>query len=104
MALDLMHVDTITDGEPAGMVTTGGSGSILHALVAYREYARQTRGVTRPNFVKPETGHAAFRKGVPPVRDRAALGTGRPGDHDGRRRCGRRPRRRRHQRAVLPAA
>ena len=44
-------------------MTTGGTGSILHALVAYREHARETRGVTRPNFVKPETGHAAFDKG-----------------------------------------
>jgi sphinganine-1-phosphate aldolase len=63
MALDLMHASAVTDGDPAGMVTTGGTGSILHALVAYREHARETRGVTRPNFVKPETGHAAFDKG-----------------------------------------
>ncbi len=67
MALDLMHAEAVTDGptddEPAGLVTTGGTGSILHALLAYREHARETRGVTRPNFVKPETGHAAFDKG-----------------------------------------
>ena len=63
MALDLMHADAVTDAQPAGLVTTGGTGSILHALVAYREHARETRGVTRPNFVKPETGHAAFDKG-----------------------------------------
>src|SRR3954466_13301507 len=31
MALDLMHADAIADGRPAGMVTTGGTGSILHA-------------------------------------------------------------------------
>ena len=67
MALDLMHADAVTDGEtddqPAGLVTTGGTGSILHALIAYREHARETRGITQPNFVKPETGHAAFDKG-----------------------------------------
>ena len=67
MALDLMHAEAVTDGQtgdqPAGLVTTGGTGSILHALIAYREHARETRGVTRPNFVKPETGHAAFDKG-----------------------------------------
>src|SRR4051812_21532512 len=63
MALDLMHAGSVTGSEPAGLVTTGGTGSILHALVAYREHARETRGVTRPNFVKPETGHAAFDKG-----------------------------------------
>ena len=62
MALDLMHADTVTDGTPAGLITTGGTGSILHAVHAYREYARQQRGITQPNFVKPETGHPAFDK------------------------------------------
>ncbi|MGH9259514.1 MAG: pyridoxal phosphate-dependent decarboxylase family protein, partial [Acidimicrobiales bacterium] len=62
MALDLCHADAVTDGEPAGLITTGGTGSILHAVLAYREHAAATRGVTRPNFVKPETGHPAFDK------------------------------------------
>ncbi len=62
MALDLFHADAVTDGEPAGLVTTGGTGSILHAVLAYREQATALRGVTRPNFVKPETGHPAFDK------------------------------------------
>jgi sphinganine-1-phosphate aldolase len=61
MALDLFHAEAISDGEPAGLVTTGGTGSILHAVLAYREQAA-ARGVTRPNFVKPETGHPAFDK------------------------------------------
>jgi glutamate/tyrosine decarboxylase-like PLP-dependent enzyme len=61
MALDLLHADAVDDGEPAGLVTTGGTGSILHAVLAYREQAA-ARGVTRPNFVKPETGHPAFDK------------------------------------------
>ena len=62
MALDLMHADAVTDGEPAGLVTTGGTGSIMHAVLAMREKARADRGVTAPNFVKPETGHPAFDK------------------------------------------
>ena len=62
MALDLMHAGVVTESTPGGLVTTGGSGSILHALLAYREHAARHRGVTRPNFVKPETGHAAFDK------------------------------------------
>ena len=62
MALDLFHADAVTDSEPAGLVTTGGTGSILHAVLAYREQAAATRGVSRPNFVKPETGHPAFDK------------------------------------------
>ncbi len=49
-------------GDPCGLVTTGGTGSIMHAVLAYREHAAQTRGVTRPNLVKPETAHPAFDK------------------------------------------
>jgi glutamate/tyrosine decarboxylase-like PLP-dependent enzyme len=62
MTLDMLHADAITDGEPAGLVTSGGSGSILHAVLAYREWAREERGIDRPNFVKPETAHPAFDK------------------------------------------
>ncbi|CAI9406996.1 pyridoxal phosphate-dependent decarboxylase family protein [Nocardioides sp. T2.26MG-1] len=62
MALDLMHAEAVQDATPAGMVTSGGTGSILHAVLAYREHAAQRRGIDRPNFVKPETGHPAFDK------------------------------------------
>ena len=48
--------------DPCGLVTTGGTGSILHAVLAYREHAAQTRGVTQPNLIKPETAHPAFDK------------------------------------------
>lgn len=62
MTLDLMHAAAATDAEPVGMVTTGGTGSILHSVLAYREWGRQERGIERPNLVKPETGHPAFDK------------------------------------------
>lgn len=65
MALDLMHGDAAAERghEIAGMVTSGGSGSITHALLAYRDHARAERGITDPNIVKPETSHPAFDKG-----------------------------------------
>jgi glutamate/tyrosine decarboxylase-like PLP-dependent enzyme len=31
-------------------------------MVAYREWARQSRGITTPNVVRPETAHPAFDK------------------------------------------
>ena len=62
MGLDLFNAGTIADGDPVGMITSGGSASILHAVLSYREHAKATRGVTLPNFVKPETGHVAFDK------------------------------------------
>ena len=62
MTLDLLHADAVTDGDPAGLVTTGGTGSILHAILSYREWGRQQRGISTPNVIKPETGHPAFDK------------------------------------------
>jgi len=62
MALDLFHGAAVEETTPGGLVTTGGTGSILHAILAYREHAAQQRGVTRPNVVKPETAHPAFDK------------------------------------------
>ena len=61
MGLDLMHASEVTGSEPAGMLTSGGSGSILHAMLAYREQATRN-GIARANVVKPETGHPAFDK------------------------------------------
>ena len=62
MVLDLMHADVVEGSTPGGMVTMGGTDSILHAVLAYREHAAQHRGITHPNFVKAETGHPAFDK------------------------------------------
>lgn len=67
MVLDLMHAEAVTDTEPVGLVTSGGTGSIMHAVLAYREHAASTRGIgaqhgRTPNLVKPETAHPAFDK------------------------------------------
>ncbi|HEX3796157.1 MAG TPA: aminotransferase class V-fold PLP-dependent enzyme [Acidimicrobiales bacterium] len=64
MVLDLHHGEAaVANGDdPCGLVTSGGTGSISHAVLAYREHAAQTRGVTRPNMIKPETAHPAFDK------------------------------------------
>ena len=57
MASDLLH------GTGVGVVTGGGSESLITALYAYRELAR-ARGVTRPNVVMPVTAHVALDKGA----------------------------------------
>jgi len=64
MTLDLLHADAARAAghEPVGLVATGGTGSIMHAVLAYREHAAQSRGVVRPNLIKPETAHPAFDK------------------------------------------
>jgi glutamate/tyrosine decarboxylase-like PLP-dependent enzyme len=62
MTVDMLHGDAIADGTPAGVVTTGGTGSILHAMLAYREWGAQERGISGANVIKPETAHPAFDK------------------------------------------
>src|ERR1700735_3782762 len=56
MTLGLHHCGAVVaaGGGPCGRVTAGGTGRILHAILAYREHAAQTRGVTHPNVIKPE--------------------------------------------------
>ena len=60
MTLDILGAKNITDAEPVGLLTTGGTGSIAHAMLAYRDYYANER--TRPNVIKPETAHPAFSK------------------------------------------
>jgi hypothetical protein len=40
----------------------GGTESLILAVLAYRGYGRQERGITKPNIVIPVTGHVAFDK------------------------------------------
>ena len=61
MTLDLFHAEAVTDGTPVGIVTSGGTASIAHAILAYREAGR-ARGITNPNIVKAETAHPASGK------------------------------------------
>ncbi|MGA7835754.1 MAG: aminotransferase class V-fold PLP-dependent enzyme [Acidimicrobiales bacterium] len=59
MTLDLLGARHLTDTTPVGLVTSGGSGSIAHAVLAYREHHPKSG---RPNIIKPETAHPAFAK------------------------------------------
>ena len=45
-----------------GLMTSGGTESILTAIRATRDYARETRGVTRPELVVARSAHAAVYK------------------------------------------
>lgn len=52
------------EGEaPCGVLTSGGSESLITALLAYRERGRE-RGVSEPEVVIPETAHVALLKGA----------------------------------------
>ncbi len=60
MTLDLLGAGALEESSPGGLVTSGGSGSIAHAVLAYREANAST--LSRPNIIKPETAHPAFTK------------------------------------------
>lgn len=51
-----------TGQDVCGTVSSGGTESILLAMKAYRDQARQEKGITRPEMVVPVTAHAAFDK------------------------------------------
>lgn len=46
----------------AGVTTSGGSESIIMAVLAARQKAYQERGVRHSEMILPETAHTAFRK------------------------------------------
>jgi glutamate/tyrosine decarboxylase-like PLP-dependent enzyme len=59
MTLDMLGADALEGKNPGGLVTSGGSGSIAHAVLAYRE---GNPSIARANMIKPETAHPAFAK------------------------------------------
>lgn len=46
----------------AGVTTSGGTESILMAVLSARQKALKERGVTEPEMILPNTAHTAFRK------------------------------------------
>ncbi|MEI6360845.1 MAG: aspartate aminotransferase family protein [Actinomycetes bacterium] len=63
MVADMLH--GAEDGVDAcGVVTSGGSESLVTALYTYREQGRAERGITKPNIVIPTTAHVALDKGA----------------------------------------
>jgi glutamate/tyrosine decarboxylase-like PLP-dependent enzyme len=68
MALDLMHAGAVAEHHPnespRGAVTSGGTESIISAVLAHREKFRADRNITAPEMILPKTAHPAFEKGA----------------------------------------
>jgi len=62
LGADLSGAEPGTPEEICGSVSSGGTESILLAMKAYRDYARDKKGITQPEMVVPSTAHAAFDK------------------------------------------
>ena len=63
MTADLLHAPVVAGGGPCGVLTSGGTESLMNPLLVYREWGR-ARGITRPNVVLPTTAHPALDKGA----------------------------------------
>lgn len=50
------------DAQVCGTVTSGGTESILMAVKTHRDWARDRKGITKPEMVLPVTAHPAFDK------------------------------------------
>lgn len=48
--------------DSCGTVTTGGTESILLACKAFRDYAKEVKGIKKPEMVVPVSAHSAFDK------------------------------------------
>ena len=63
MTLDLLNADQAAPGtSPCGAITTGGTESILTAMLVYRDWGRAVKGIEAPQMILPTTGHPAFEK------------------------------------------
>lgn len=51
-----------TNDSISGVVSSGGTESILLAMKAYRDWGEAKKGIKNPNIIVPETAHAAFDK------------------------------------------
>ncbi len=50
------------DDEICGTISSGGTESILLAIKSYRDYAKDQRGINKPELIVPISAHVAFDK------------------------------------------
>jgi len=62
MTANMLGARRATDAQVCGSVSSGGTESIMLAMRSYRDWARDTKGITSPELVVPTTAHAAFDK------------------------------------------
>ncbi|MEO5899737.1 MAG: aminotransferase class V-fold PLP-dependent enzyme [Ilumatobacteraceae bacterium] len=58
MTASMLHGDDDT----SGLITSGGTESLVTAMLTYREWGRKQKGIERPQVIMPITGHPAMNK------------------------------------------
>jgi sphinganine-1-phosphate aldolase len=68
MAVDFMNGQAVKEHHPnekaCGVIGTGGTDSIISAVLAHRNKYKKERGITDPEMIMAHTAHTAFRKGA----------------------------------------
>ncbi|MCO5196033.1 MAG: aminotransferase class V-fold PLP-dependent enzyme [Anaerolineae bacterium] len=66
MTANMLGAQAVTSDRPedqiCGTVSSGGTESIMLAMRTYRDWARHTRGIKKPEMIAPVTAHVAFDK------------------------------------------
>lgn len=66
MTAGMLHGEAVADHHPgeqvSGVVTSGGTESLIDSMLVYRERGRRERGITRPEVIVPATAHVALAK------------------------------------------
>ncbi|MFX1252886.1 MAG: aminotransferase class V-fold PLP-dependent enzyme [Promethearchaeota archaeon] len=63
MTANMLGGDKVkSDHKVCGVVTSGGTESILLAMKTYRDWAKDHKKITQPEMIIPSTAHAAFDK------------------------------------------
>jgi sphinganine-1-phosphate aldolase len=60
MTAGMLHGDAAPD--VCGVLTSGGTESLLNPMLVYRERGRIEKGITEPEVIMPVTAHVAFDK------------------------------------------
>jgi glutamate/tyrosine decarboxylase-like PLP-dependent enzyme len=68
MTASMMHGDAVKEHHPGeevcGVITFGGTESLIDPLLVYRERGRVEKGITEPEVIMPVTAHVALQKGA----------------------------------------
>ncbi|HYM97199.1 MAG TPA: aminotransferase class V-fold PLP-dependent enzyme [Candidatus Sulfotelmatobacter sp.] len=66
MTASLLHGEAVATHHPAdevcGVVTFGGTESLINPMLVYRERGRVEKGITHPEVIVPVTAHVALQK------------------------------------------
>jgi sphinganine-1-phosphate aldolase len=66
MTASMLHGDAVPTHHPreeaCGVVTFGGTESLINPMLVYRDWGRSEKGVTEPEVIIPVTAHVALEK------------------------------------------